>query len=641
MTTPGGFSNPIVAGNDLVIPQVNSPNFSLAGQTGWAILKNGLAYFFNVTLSGGTITGPDYIFNTQGLFFYAGTPAAGNLIAWFAPGSGTDQFGNTFTEGLNVGGTGQNISLIPAQNSAFDVTTTIAGTLEAAASLGSGDISQVIPGVLGSLLLNTGTAAKQSTAVGSPLGSGSAAYMILEAENDGGTDTPVITFGTAASPDGGTTIVYSPVLTLTPFALLLYGGTSGQVVVTRTSGSGTIPIPAGVSTCLAEAWGAGSGGQWASGPGGGGGEYAAEPALAVTTAGVAYAAGAGGAGGTSSNGHGLAGGNSTLTGTSVTVTAHGAPGNTTSPTSGGSGSTNTTHHSGAGCADGGGIEDGGGGGGSSGGTAAAGNAGSAHSGQAGGSGGSAPPGGGRGGNGGNGTTGSSGSTAGGGGTVPGGGGGTGGATNGQGSSGGSGGGAGGGGQVRVTYLPSTGAPAVLASIASAAGTDQFGNAYPAGTVLAGPGDTNYYDAGPLTLFSTSNQTISTTTGAVITGLSCPVAAGTYHVSGVITIAAGTVTSGQEIFFTGPSASHTRISGRYGNTTTLAAADTIAISALGSGQQAQNMTASDNYDFWFEGIVVFSAAGTFAVNCLNSTSGDTCSVSGYSLMNIKPAVASAG
>jgi hypothetical protein len=72
----GGFSNPIIGGGgDLVYPAIMSPNFSLAGQTGWAILKNGNAYFFNITAEG-TITatsfdGTDFIINSNGAFFYS------------------------------------------------------------------------------------------------------------------------------------------------------------------------------------------------------------------------------------------------------------------------------------------------------------------------------------------------------------------------------------------------------------------------------------------------------------------------------------------------------------------------------------------------------------------------------------------
>lgn len=97
-----GFAVPIVAGQQLLIPGIESPNFSIAGQSGWAILQNGLAYFYAVTLSGGTITGPDYIINPAGIFIYSGPPAAGNLIVSIAPAAGVDGFTNPYPQGINV-----------------------------------------------------------------------------------------------------------------------------------------------------------------------------------------------------------------------------------------------------------------------------------------------------------------------------------------------------------------------------------------------------------------------------------------------------------------------------------------------------------------------------------------------------------
>lgn len=103
----GGFNNPIIGGGgNLVYPSIQSPNFSLAGQTGWAILKNGNAFFFNITAEG-TITattflGTDFVINSAGEFFYSGAPASGNLgIAIAIPG-GSDSFGNAYPEGVTV-----------------------------------------------------------------------------------------------------------------------------------------------------------------------------------------------------------------------------------------------------------------------------------------------------------------------------------------------------------------------------------------------------------------------------------------------------------------------------------------------------------------------------------------------------------
>lgn len=101
MTTPG---KPVFGAGSLRYPQIMSPNFNLANPgaspaNSWALLQSGLAYLFGVVLSGGTITGPDYVINTAGIFFYSGTPAAGNLAYTLAAAAGTDPFGNAYLDG--------------------------------------------------------------------------------------------------------------------------------------------------------------------------------------------------------------------------------------------------------------------------------------------------------------------------------------------------------------------------------------------------------------------------------------------------------------------------------------------------------------------------------------------------------------
>jgi hypothetical protein len=82
MSTP--FANPITGGQGTLLrSQIKSPDFSEAAQTGWAILKNGDAFFFNITASG-TITaaefdGTDFVINKDGLFFYS-SAASGNPV---------------------------------------------------------------------------------------------------------------------------------------------------------------------------------------------------------------------------------------------------------------------------------------------------------------------------------------------------------------------------------------------------------------------------------------------------------------------------------------------------------------------------------------------------------------------------------
>ena len=49
---------------------------------------------------GSSFTGTDYIINSQGVFFYSGAPALGNLILSNTPASGTDAFGNAYLIGV-------------------------------------------------------------------------------------------------------------------------------------------------------------------------------------------------------------------------------------------------------------------------------------------------------------------------------------------------------------------------------------------------------------------------------------------------------------------------------------------------------------------------------------------------------------
>ncbi len=138
-----------------------------------------------------------------------------------------------------------------------------------------------------------------------------------------------------------------------------------------------------------------TGAQAVGGAGGGGGEFAQETSLAITDShNYIYTVGAGLPT--------VAGGNSTIHGASVTVTAHGGSVATTQSVGGlgGTGSTNTVKFAGGAGGAGGVAAGGGGGGGSSGGTASAGTAGGNGGTAFGGGGGTAPTGGGSGGGGG-------------------------------------------------------------------------------------------------------------------------------------------------------------------------------------------------------------------------------------------------
>lgn len=307
-----GFSNPIVGGGgNLIRDSIQSPNFNLTSQTGWAIDQNGQAYFFQLDVTGNVI-----ITNDNGVFVYSAfPPALGNLIGSFAGAAGVDVYGNSYEQGLSVGTLGTStIQLVPNVSTPFNITSAIAGTLVALMQLNTSDTTQVFSGVIGALQLNTGNPSKQSLVLSSPFGN-EGACIILESQDDNSDDVPVITFGTVSTPDD-VTINFQPTATLTPYALLLYGGSSGITSTTiNTPGSGTIPVPVGETSCYAESWGPGSGG--GNGPGGGAGAYAAEPDLVVPSGGtIAYVVGSGGG-----SGHpGSAA--STLTGSAKTVSAN-------------------------------------------------------------------------------------------------------------------------------------------------------------------------------------------------------------------------------------------------------------------------------------------------------------------------------
>ena len=116
-----GFQHAIAGGQGkLVISQLQSPNFKLVPLTGWAVLKNGAAYFANVTAQGsitadevivGAATGPQVQILIVGgvgaeLFPTNATmeETAGNIVAE-TTGSGAGQFLSLVLAGPGANGT--------------------------------------------------------------------------------------------------------------------------------------------------------------------------------------------------------------------------------------------------------------------------------------------------------------------------------------------------------------------------------------------------------------------------------------------------------------------------------------------------------------------------------------------------------
>lgn len=490
----GGFQHDIAGGQgNLIVTALQSPNF-VAGSAGWQVAKDGSAQFNNLTIRG-TFFGTDFILNSSGLFFYSGTPAAGNLIGSWATAPGSDQFSNAFTEGLNVGSSmvpqvlvipgstgGQGSSIAFPFNTADDTGSTVILGQLVNQGLANQYLQLAIEGPVNAndtafqqyqTLYNS--ASDDNTQTANMLVVDQAGNIYLGFSND---TSPAMSIG--QPPAGASAGLPSTFIPITMNgALLTYSSSAGGTYSKTFTANGTMVFPAGVTTARVQVWGSSAGGQFASGPGGGSGEYAEEAILPVT-AGPTYTATvpAGGNGGTSGSGTGKSGATAIFSqGVTNLVVAHGAPVNSTNPSTGGTGSTNTIHHNGGGCTcvSTGTAKGGGGGAGSVFPTGTVNNGGSNY-----GSAGNGPGAGGtgylgNGGNGGWGATQSQNTSAGSAGGVAAGGG-SGGAI---GASSGQNGGKGGRAQIIVTYTVPGSTP-LAAAFASAAGTDTSGNAYAAG-----------------------------------------------------------------------------------------------------------------------------------------------------------------
>lgn len=383
----------------------------------------------------------------------------GALIASFAGAAGTDLDGNPYPAGLSAEAGSLNGQIIQPETITADA---IAAGAIVAGHIAAGAIDgQVITGATIQTVSNDGGFFAYA-------GTPTLGNLIVSIASADGTDD----FGNAYPQglDVNQGAISGSLITVEPGpgnGIFVYS--TMPTVTTFTSGSGTWVCPAGVTSVKVECWGGGGAGSDhtsadGDGGGGGGGEYAAEPAYAVTPGnGYTYAVGAGGT--TVSNGDGNDGDSTIFD--STNVLAYGGLGGGLGgfPGAPGTGSGNTVHNNGGL----GGFSEpftgqGAGGGGGSGGYTSAGNAGGQGiSASKGGAGAAAVTGGGAGGDGGTSTK-----AAAAGGTPGGGGGGAGSqGTPGKGTN----------GRISITYTP---ARTLLASIAGQAGTDPYGNTYPAG-----------------------------------------------------------------------------------------------------------------------------------------------------------------
>jgi hypothetical protein len=148
------FRNPILGGSTLLRPAIQSPNF-VHGVSGWSINRPGDAEFNDLTIRG-TYMGQNYVISEAGLFFYSGTPAAGNMTGSWAPAAGTDPYGNAYPVGLKVYSGLGSILL-----SAVDGILESVGSSGAQVTLADGSINFNVPGSAGSGTLEIGATLRQ------------------------------------------------------------------------------------------------------------------------------------------------------------------------------------------------------------------------------------------------------------------------------------------------------------------------------------------------------------------------------------------------------------------------------------------------------------------------------------------------
>jgi hypothetical protein len=178
------FNNPVVGGTTLIRAAIQSPNF-VTGVSGWSIDKDGDAEFNSLDVRG-TFSGNDFEINSAGIFFYSGTPAAGNLISSYTNSAGTDGSGNAYL--LGTTSYQNNTSYFIATNSnAVSGSTYWTSTTEAGPWT---QIAQIIPDNLGDLTVQANGSISLN-----PGGSSSISTLILPAppslpawEDNSGTD---------------------------------------------------------------------------------------------------------------------------------------------------------------------------------------------------------------------------------------------------------------------------------------------------------------------------------------------------------------------------------------------------------------------------------------------------------------------
>ena len=167
-----GWADPVVGGNALRRPAIQSPNY-VAGSTGWTVNQDGSAEFNNLAIRG-TFNGTNFIINSSGEFFYSGAPALGNLIASITNAAGTDAQGNAYPAGYTTYDRTNNL-FVNIQSSVIALGQLVGGAADlnhAGHVLGGGgdlSLASVVTGALpdaANLVLFSGAASQPTGAAG-------------------------------------------------------------------------------------------------------------------------------------------------------------------------------------------------------------------------------------------------------------------------------------------------------------------------------------------------------------------------------------------------------------------------------------------------------------------------------------------
>lgn len=146
-------------------------------------------------------------------------------------------------------------------------------------------------------------------------------------------------------------------------------------------------------------------------------------------------------------------------------------------------------------------------------------------------------------------------------------------------------------------------------------------------------------SGTQTLYLTAPQPITSTSSQTITSLQGPVTPGTYSVRGVITWVQGSTGSQQNFWFNGPGASLVEVPYFFaldgsGVSNGVGVATKIG-SAAGASMPSPPFAGGTTITLYFDGIITFTAAGTFGLSASEQTSGDSFTISTGSVMTLRP------